>query len=144
MRAGPAWDPRGGSPTHSSGWVLVHRDYSAFAQTDLDATCRVRRIDRLVVTRQHTDCCCLHTSYDAFARGITVVAVSDATAVYEPLTFCSRAASMPGPEPEADSHGGRVDKGRLAELQARSLISFRCPGSRICRAGGRNWPRPAA
>ena len=66
--------------------VVPKRYYSAFTDTDLDATCRVGRIDRLVVTGQHTDCCCRHTSYDAFARGITVVAVSDATAVYEPFT----------------------------------------------------------
>jgi len=65
--------------------VVPKRYYSAFTETDLDATCRVNRIDRLVVTGQHTDCCCRHTSYDAFARGISVVAVSDATAVYEPF-----------------------------------------------------------
>jgi len=65
--------------------VVPKRYYSAFTQTDLDATCRVRHIDRLVVTGQHTDCCCRHTSYDAFARGITVTAVADATAVYEPF-----------------------------------------------------------
>ena len=44
--------------------IVSERYYSAFTQTDLDATCRVRRIDRLVVTGQHTDCCCRHTSYD--------------------------------------------------------------------------------
>ncbi len=63
--------------------IVPKRYYSAFTQTDLDATCRVRGITRLVVTGQHTDCCCRHTSYDAFARGITVIAVSDATAVYK-------------------------------------------------------------
>ena len=65
--------------------IVPKRAYSAFTQTDLDATCRVHRIDRLVVTGQHTDCCCRHTSYDAFTRGIKVVAVADATAVYEPF-----------------------------------------------------------
>jgi nicotinamidase-related amidase len=65
--------------------VVPKRYYSAFTQTDLDASCRVRQIDRLVVTGQHTDCCCRHTSYDAFARGIALTAVSDATAVYEPF-----------------------------------------------------------
>ncbi len=66
--------------------IVPKRYYSAFTQTDLDATCRVRGITRLVVTGQHTDCCCRHTSYDVFARGITVIAASDATAVYEPFT----------------------------------------------------------
>lgn len=65
--------------------TVSKRYYSAFTQTDLDATCRVRRIDRLVVTGQHTDCC-RHTSYDAFARSIEVVVVADATAVYQPFT----------------------------------------------------------
>jgi len=65
--------------------VIPKRYYSAFTQTDLDGTCRVHRIDRLVVTGQHTDCCCRHTCYDAFARGITLTVVSDATAAYEPF-----------------------------------------------------------
>jgi nicotinamidase-related amidase len=65
--------------------IVPKRSYSAFTQTDLDATCRVHRIGRLIVTGQHTDCCCRHTSYDAFTRGITVVAVADATAVYQPF-----------------------------------------------------------
>lgn len=65
--------------------IVAKRAYSAFTQTDLDATCWVHGIDRLVVTGQHTDCCCRHTSYDAFTRGITVVAVADATAVYQPF-----------------------------------------------------------
>jgi nicotinamidase-related amidase len=62
--------------------IVPERYYSAFTQTDLDATCRVRRIDRLVITGQHTDCCCRHTSYGAF----TLIAVADATAVYQPFT----------------------------------------------------------
>jgi nicotinamidase-related amidase len=65
--------------------VVPKRFYSAFTQTDLDATCQVHRIDRLVMTGQHTDCCCRHTSYDAFARGIQLVVVADATAVYQPF-----------------------------------------------------------
>jgi nicotinamidase-related amidase len=67
------------------GLVVAKRSYSAFTQTDLDATCRVHHVDRLVVTGQHTDCCCRHTSYDAFTRGIKIVAVADATAVYQPF-----------------------------------------------------------
>ena len=64
--------------------VVPKRFYSAFTETDLDATCRVHGIDRLVMTGQHTDCCCRHTSYDAFARGIQLAVVADATAVYQP------------------------------------------------------------
>lgn len=64
---------------------MVKRSYSAFTQADFDATCRVHHVDRLMVTGQHTDCCCRHTCYDAFTRGIKVVAVADATAVYQPF-----------------------------------------------------------
>jgi nicotinamidase-related amidase len=65
--------------------VVPKRFYSAFTQTDLDATCRARDIDRLVVTGQHTECCCRHTSYDAFIRGIGLTVVADGTAAYEPF-----------------------------------------------------------
>ena len=66
--------------------VVPKRFYSAFTQTDLDATCVVNDIGRMVIVGQHTDCCCRHTSYDAYQRGIEVVAVSDATCVFEPMT----------------------------------------------------------
>jgi nicotinamidase-related amidase len=65
--------------------VVPKRFYSAFTQTDLDATCTVHGITRFVVTGQHTNCCCRHTSYDAFQRGIELVALSDATCVFEPM-----------------------------------------------------------
>lgn len=65
--------------------VVPKRFYSAFTQTDLDATCRVRGIDKFVVVGQHTNCCCRHTTYDAFLRGIAVSVVSDATCVFAPL-----------------------------------------------------------
>ncbi|HLT96813.1 MAG TPA: isochorismatase family protein, partial [Acidimicrobiia bacterium] len=62
------------------------RFYSAFTDTDLDATCRVHDIERMVIVGQHTNCCCRHTSYDAFLRGIELAVVSDGTCVFEPLT----------------------------------------------------------
>jgi nicotinamidase-related amidase len=65
--------------------IVPKRFYSAFTQTDLDATVRVHGIGRMVITGQHTNCCCRHTSYDAFQRGIEVVAVEDATCVFEPM-----------------------------------------------------------
>jgi nicotinamidase-related amidase len=85
MAGSPGADVVAGLAPQPGDIVVPKRYYSAFTQTDLDATCRVHGISRLVVTGQHTDCCCRHTSYDAFARGIEVVAVSDATAVYEPF-----------------------------------------------------------
>lgn len=65
--------------------VVPKRFYSAFTDTDLDATCRARGIDHIVLTGQHTECCCRHTSYDAFRRGVALIVASDATAAYEPL-----------------------------------------------------------
>ena|SRR5690606_20234953 len=66
--------------------VVPKRFYSAFTDTDLDATCRVHGIERMVIVGQHTNCCCRHTSYDAFRRGIELAVVADGTCVYEPLT----------------------------------------------------------
>ena len=65
--------------------VVPKRFYSAFTQTDLDATCRVHNIGKMVVVGQHTNCCCRHTTYDAFLRGIEVAVVSDATCLFEPM-----------------------------------------------------------
>ncbi len=75
----PELDPQG------DDIVVPKRYYSAFTQTDLDATCRVHNIGKMVVVGQHTDCCCRHTTYDAFIRGIDVAVVSDATCVFAPL-----------------------------------------------------------
>src|SRR5690554_5407315 len=63
--------------------VVPKRFYSAFTDTDLDATCRVHGIERMVIVGQHTNCCCRHTSYDAFRRGIELAVVADGTCVYE-------------------------------------------------------------
>ena len=65
--------------------VVPKRYYSAFTETDLDATCRVHNVGKMVVVGQHTNCCCRHTTYDAFLRGIEVAVVSDATCVFEPM-----------------------------------------------------------
>lgn len=75
----PALAPREGDI------VVPKRFYSAFTQTDLDATLRVHNVERMVITGQHTNCCCRHTAYDAFIRGIETVVASDATCVFEPL-----------------------------------------------------------
>lgn len=56
--------------------------YSAFADSDLETTCRVHDITRVVIVGQHTDCCCGHTVYDAFRRGLEIAVVSGATAYH--------------------------------------------------------------
>jgi len=69
--------------------IVPKRYYSAFTQTDLDATCRVRGITRLVVTGQHTDCCCRHTSRLP-ARSRTAPRVS------QPASSASSHCRLPG------------------------------------------------
>lgn len=64
--------------------TVPKRNYSAFSSTDLDITCQVHAIDHVVIVGQHTDCCCRHTAYDAFRRGIGITVVQDATCVYQP------------------------------------------------------------
>jgi nicotinamidase-related amidase len=66
--------------------VVPKRYYSAFTQTDLEATCLVHDVGRIVIAGQHTDCCVRHTSYDAYMRGLEVVVPADATAVFQPLS----------------------------------------------------------
>jgi nicotinamidase-related amidase len=66
-------------------FVVPKRYYSAFTDTDLDSTCRVHNIGKMVVVGQHTNCCCRHTTYDAFLRDIEVSVVSDATCVFAPM-----------------------------------------------------------
>jgi nicotinamidase-related amidase len=66
-------------------FVVPKRYYSAFTETDLDSTCRVHNISKMVVVGQHTNCCCRHTTYDAFLRDFEVSIVSDATCVFAPM-----------------------------------------------------------
>ena len=73
--------------TPASGDIAVpKRYYSAFTQTDLEATCLVHDVGRVVIVGQHADCCVRHTAYDAFQRGFEVVVPAHATAVFQPLS----------------------------------------------------------
>jgi nicotinamidase-related amidase len=72
-------------PPQEGDILVPKRFYSAFTETDLDATCRVHNIGRMIIVGQHTNCCCRHTTYDAYLRGIEVVVAADATCVFEPL-----------------------------------------------------------
>jgi nicotinamidase-related amidase len=64
--------------------VIDKRFYSPFTETDLETELRGRRVGRLVVVGQHTDCCVRHTCYDAFVRGYELVVCPDGTTVFEP------------------------------------------------------------
>jgi nicotinamidase-related amidase len=68
----PALAPREGD------LVIGKQTYSPFVSSDIDAQLRARGITRLYVTGLHTDCCCRHTSGDAFQRGFDLVWITDA------------------------------------------------------------------
>jgi len=51
--------------------------YSGFQCTNMESVLRARGIDTLYITGLHTDCCCRHTSGDAFQRGFHLVWVTD-------------------------------------------------------------------
>lgn len=58
--------------------VLPKTTYSAFTSTDIDAILEDRSINTIYMTGLHTDCCCRHTSGDAFQKGYDLVWVTDA------------------------------------------------------------------
>ncbi len=57
---------------------LSKTTYSGFQSSDIDAQLRARGIESLYITGLHTDCCCRHTSGDAFQKGFDLVWVTDA------------------------------------------------------------------
>lgn len=52
--------------------------YSGFQSSDIEAQLTSRNIKTLYITGLHTDCCCRHTSGDAFQKGFNLVWVTDA------------------------------------------------------------------
>lgn len=58
--------------------VIPKKTYSGFQSSDIEAELRTRGIDTLYITGLHTDCCCRHTSGDAFQKGFDLIWVTDA------------------------------------------------------------------
>lgn len=58
--------------------IVEKQTYSPFLNADFEAQLRAHGITRLYVTGLHTDCCCRHTSGDAFQRGFDLVWITDA------------------------------------------------------------------
>jgi nicotinamidase-related amidase len=58
--------------------VIEKRTYSPFVSSDIDEQLRGRGVRTLYIAGLHTDCCCRHTSGDAFQRGYDLVWVVDA------------------------------------------------------------------
>ncbi len=57
---------------------LSKTTYSGFQSSDIETQLRERGIESLYITGLHTDCCCRHTSGDAFQKGFDMVWVTDA------------------------------------------------------------------
>jgi len=57
--------------------VLPKTTYSGFQSSNLEAELRNRGIERLYIAGLHTDCCCRHTSGDAFQKGFDLVWITD-------------------------------------------------------------------
>ena len=58
--------------------MIPKTTYSGFQSSDLEDQLRSRGIETLYITGLHTDCCCRHTSGDAFQKGFDLVWVTDA------------------------------------------------------------------
>jgi len=58
-------------------YVIPKRRYSGFYQTDLDLLLRELKVDTLILTGLHTNCCVKHTACDAYLRGYRVIVPED-------------------------------------------------------------------
>ena len=57
--------------------VIPKTTYSGFQSSDIEDQLRSRGVETLYITGLHTDCCCRHTSGDAFQKGFKMVWVTD-------------------------------------------------------------------
>ena len=60
-------------------YVIPKKTYSAFFSTPLDLILRELGVDTVVITGWQADCCCRHTSADAFFRGFNIVVPKETT-----------------------------------------------------------------
>ena len=69
----PLLDPQ---PTD---YVVEKRRYSGFFQTPLELVLRELDVDTVIITGWQADCCCRHTSADAFFRGFKIIVPRETT-----------------------------------------------------------------
>ncbi|WP_309492632.1 isochorismatase family cysteine hydrolase [Candidatus Hecatella orcuttiae] len=58
-------------------FVIEKRRYSGFFETDLDILLRELKVDRVILTGLHTNCCVKHTAADAMFRGYKIIIPED-------------------------------------------------------------------
>lgn len=59
--------------------IVPKKTYSAFFSTPLDLILRELGVDTVIITGWQADCCCRHTSADAFFRGFDIVVPRETT-----------------------------------------------------------------
>lgn len=64
--------------------TLEKTTYSGFVSSELDKVLKEKGIETLMITGLTTDCCCRHTSGDAFQRGYGLVWITDAMMAFTP------------------------------------------------------------
>lgn len=59
--------------------VVPKKTYSGFFQTPLELILREYGVDTVIITGWQADCCCRHTSADAFFRGFNIIVPKETT-----------------------------------------------------------------
>ena len=60
-------------------YVVPKKTYSGFFQTPLELILRELDVDTVIITGWQADCCCRHTSADAFFRGFQIIVPRETT-----------------------------------------------------------------
>ena len=60
-------------------YIVPKKTYSGFYETTLELILRELGVDTVVITGWQADCCCRHTSADAFFRGFNIVVPRETT-----------------------------------------------------------------
>ncbi len=68
--------------------IVPKKTYSAFYETPLELILRELGVDTVVITGWQADCCCRHTSADAFFRGFNIVVPKETTDTLSEEAYC--------------------------------------------------------
>ena len=60
-------------------YIILKKTYSGFFETTMDLVLRELGVDTVVITGWQADCCCRHTSADAFFRGYNIIVPRETT-----------------------------------------------------------------
>ncbi len=68
-------------------YVIPKKTYSGFFETIMERVLRELDVDTVIITGWQADCCCRHTSADAFFRGFKIVVPRETTDTYTDETY---------------------------------------------------------